>query len=497
MRDIITLNEAFNILILKLGHDVSVKIFTAAHLHGSHNQIAPQYRGSNKIDMNSSIKLTMFTIIGFSAGVAATWGMIFYPIGDISVFINTSSNVAIYMTFGFTVSLTAVFPILFFLLKHFLKRTSGSVTKIIQHGRQAFDAYESSNRRQVAAELEAAAAEYIAWYAPIAARRWSTQMAIAALVAMGGLASTALLFRQLNLMSAQNEKIQEQTDLLKHQINLLSEQNGKIDLQTITSEAQRKSILSTELSSIIQSVTEYVSNKRLKENLYQNIDLPDEMNARIINFSRAAIPYWTIEVQEDNLGGSYKKVPVISDQSRSLERGQLILSLLSSRAIIPIEIVLVNSDLRNINIRNYSMSFLTMEQSQFRMSKLENIDFVSANLVNSHFQESKISNVVFDRANLTGANFTDAELSNVHFYESNLSSVNFSGTLLTGINWQRAIIGLDTDETIPEWAQKLPEQWEIKSIDNYKRIVRKDRSHETGNNPEQHTSNESYDNTIE
>jgi hypothetical protein len=170
------------------------------------------------------------------------------------------------------------------------------------------------------AELHASQAfdQALAWYSPIAARRWVVRSALALLISFGGPTGTALLFRQTLLLREQNQKLQEQ-------IVLLRDQNQKLDLQTVTAEAQRRTGLTTELFSILQqtmSLSEAPSRTG-------PLVLPRGLTARIIAFSRAAAPYWTAEIPEIS-GDDGKFIPILARRPRSPERGQLFVGLVSA-----------------------------------------------------------------------------------------------------------------------------------------------------------------------
>jgi hypothetical protein len=211
--------------------------------------------GSTHNDKRASrraLPLLVSLVVGIAIGAAASWPLLFAldrqaPVVDeILRLMLPAFGVA-------AVLLLIAVPIAWWALSRFIKATGGTLQDVVREARQGVQAAANNDTAAAASHAEQAILEGLAWYGPLAARRFVVRTALGLLIAFGGMIGTALLFRQTVLLGVQNTLISEQ-------VVLLSSQNAKIDLQTVTAEAQRRGVLSVELFSIMQEVAREIEN---------------------------------------------------------------------------------------------------------------------------------------------------------------------------------------------------------------------------------------------
>lgn len=371
--------------------------------------------------------------VGLVAGAAASWPLFFYVIDQSGPEVYSWFKVILLVVGIVGAAMVLALPLAWWAVRRFLGTARGTLEQVITDSTAAAHCMSARDADGTARHVQSAALELLAWYAPIAARRWVAQTSIALLVGFGGLIGTALLLRQTLLLGEQNKKLEEQTFLLR-------DQNLKLDMQTITAEAQRRSTLATELFSILQQLP-------AEENSEPSSDLrllPRSIAARIIAFSRAATPYWTIDVPAAGIQATSTISPRIGQYRTSPERGQLLTALLMS---------------------NVDVTKLSQAGALFISAGLQDAMLVGARLPGTNLDLAFMPGVVLSGAVLTGANFAEAQLpfaqlnaadlsrSNMHranlcrailggadLSGSNLTGTNFRGAALVGVNFSGAVL---------------------------------------------------------
>ena len=210
--------------------------------------------------------------------------------------------------------------------------------------------------------------------------------------------------------------------LLMNQNLLLEKQNEKINLQNNLIEADRRSALILLMSNILNEVSEEISQQNdsiTNISLTKEYELSPSLIGRISALSRGFFPYRRLT--SDTLTTNYE----------SPERGQLLLSIISSRP---------NESTRRWLFPNSDFSYAYLAGADLSGELLSNIDLSNANLSLADLRstvltESKLYEVDFREANLSGANlgfarcykaiFCGADLSNTSFWHADLEGANF------------------------------------------------------------------------
>jgi hypothetical protein len=258
-------------------------------------------------------------VVGLVVGAAASWAPLFGTLDRATPFVDGFLYWFLPVLGVSAAVLAVTVPLAWWGLRRFVKGARGTLEQVVKETTAATRAVTERDAPTAAVHAEQAVLEAIAWYGPIAAQRWVVSTLLALLIAFGGLIGTALLFRQTLLLGDQNAKLQEQTALLR-------DQNAKLDLQTVTAEAQRRADLAAELFSILQAVSTAKPEGQPQ--------LEPGLTARIVAFSRAATPYWTIEVPATLLASEAPTLQ-FADRPRSPERGQLLTGLVGSKIPLP------------------------------------------------------------------------------------------------------------------------------------------------------------------
>ncbi|MCP4562857.1 MAG: pentapeptide repeat-containing protein [Bosea sp.] len=362
-------------------------------------------------DRRGALPLLAAVVVGVVIGAAASWSILVGTIDGaapmVDAFIRLLGPIAGAIGLGLAVAV----PLSWWAINRFLRGAKGTLDHVVGQVSAATQAVSVRDSSAAIAHAEKAILGALAWYGPIAARRWVVQTALALLIAFGGLIGTALLFRQTRLLGEQNEKLEKQT-------SLLVDQNKKIDLQTITAETQRRTVLSAELFSILQGLMLLEATSETPANRDR---IMRSLSSRISAVSLAATPYWTIEVERGEIEGEATSI-TLSERARSPERGQLLMGLLLA-GLDPISFpgtIYAEADLRRIPLQR---------------AKLQNLDFLKADL-----SEAKLLEVDLREANLQEAKLDNAQLSSVLFENANLERATAKGATIVSSNLERAIL---------------------------------------------------------
>ncbi|MDI4234154.1 pentapeptide repeat-containing protein [Bradyrhizobium sp. Arg237L] len=433
--------------------------------------------------------LVTFLVIGIVIGSVLSWALLFGALDVSAPWIDSALHTFIVALGLCATVLVVVIPTSIWAVRKFLGSAKGSLDSIVLEVGDAAKAYQAGKAPQSIEHVQRAALEALAWYTPRAARRWVVQTSLALLVTLGGLAGTALIFRQTLLLSEQNKKLQEQTSLLK-------EQNDKLDLQTISAEAaQRRATLTPDLIALLQIVASN-SGKSLGE----------AESVRLAAYSLAATPYLRLEVVEQD----GKRTPTLSERPQSTERGQILLALITSKLKPPPDCIFEAADLQSAQLDDADLSRFRLPFVNFRRAHLEaarlnhaildyvdmqesvltKADFRGASLVRADLSQSRLQWARFDGARMPkakfigssigGASFEEADLDGADFTRTNqrtrsagpggmpfAGALNMSGAILTNAdftgaelvdynNWDGAIVGSPGDGPLPDF---FPRGW--------------------------------------
>lgn len=227
-----------------------------------------------------------------------------------------------------------------------------------------------------------AVSEASIWYLGVRVRHSLSQVALGLLVAFGGIVGSALLITQNSLLREQNIKLDQQT-------NLLSQQN-------VTSEAQRRSALLSELFDVLKDVAE--DNPRAKEG-----SLSPGLVSRINVLTHAAQPYFYVRYQKPLNSDGPARASVI-ENPLSPERGQLLIGLIANGVSLRqlTRAVFDFADLRNVQLAGADLSRVGLAYADFTGANLTRVNFESANLLNAHFNAAQIMGSSFKNLLPTG-----------------------------------------------------------------------------------------------
>jgi uncharacterized protein YjbI with pentapeptide repeats len=411
----------------------------------------------------SLVQMLTILVVGLVAGAASTWMLTLGSLDRATPWVDIFIGWVL-PSLGFAgVMLVLLVPLTWWGIKHLLGRALGTLEQIFEEVAAAAENVTEGNSSAAKSHAKQAVREVLAWYAPIASRRWVVQTSLALLVGFGGLIGTAMLFRQTVLLGKQNEKLGEQTDLLRRQNDLLGsqnakldeqtdlfeDQNAKLDLQTVTAEAQRRAALVTELSAILQAIS-LINEETTGTTPSQRIteQVPRGLKARIVALSRAATPYRIIEVPDDPTDGGVIPKPHLADRPRSPERGQLLTGLVLSGVDISSlegvsfasadarEAILPNAKLAKTNLSRAYLSRTYLIDANLYATNLEGADLrgahlVNANLFTAHLRSAKMSGAYLINANLSRADLEDVNVRGSYLSGANLKGVNLRGTDLS------------------------------------------------------------------
>jgi hypothetical protein len=407
------------------------------------------------------------TVVGVVIGVATSWALFFPALDEAATLVNAITQIALVALAVIGVALVTVVPLAVWTVRRFARNAHGTLDQVTREVVAATQAATEGNASEATSRAQKAVLEGLAWYGPVAARRWVVQTALGLLVAFGGLAGSALLFRQTVLLSEQNRKLDQQTDLFRKQNDLLSsqnekldqqtalfrDQNTKLDLQTITAEAQRRAGLSAELFSILQAVSLIERGTARTTPSQQPVDqVPRGLKARIVALSRAATPYRIIEIPEDTADGK-GPVPQLAKEAHSPERGQLLMGLVLA------------------GIDTAVLEGATFERADLREAILTRVNLTGAHLIRAYPLGAILTDANLALANLTGASLSGADLTRAdlglaNLTRANLTNANLTGADLLSVDLTGAIVGMSREpgqlpKGFPTGWTEPPPPWEL------------------------------------
>ncbi len=453
----------------------------------------------------------LMLVTGIVIGTALSWVLLFEAVDVSAPWINSTFHFLMVALGLGAVALVIIVPATLWAIRKFIGTARGSLNQIVVEIGAAARAQDQANFPTVVHHVERAALEALAWYTPRAARRWVVQTSFALLLALGGLAGTALIFRQTLLLGEQNKILGKQDEKLKTQIGLLKEQNEKLDLQTITAEtSQRRAMLAPELFSLLQIIA---SNPKKP--------LDDGVSSRMVAFTQAAAPYSSLEVIDEN----GQRTVRLSKRPRSAERGQLLAALVANSVTIPPQSNFDAADLRGSTFDDAQMQGKSLLQADFAQARMEKADFEFCRLSGANFTnvfgqhasfryaymektdlsgahmnnasfiyakmnealliETTIRGADFEGADLSGAKFNGAEqdprisntfgLPSLSMRFANLIGADFTGArLLEDVDWRGAIVGKPKTDGLPDGFPKgwsgPPNGWKLVEADGLVRL---------------------------
>lgn len=207
-------------------------------------------------------------------------------------------------------------------------------------------------------------------------RSQGLRMMVGFMVAIGGLATTILLFNQNRLLEKQNEKI---------------------DMQMSLEESNRRSAMMNQMANLLDKIDE-----ELRDTFNTNHGtrvLSPQLIGRISSLSQALKPYRYL------VGNTLSK-------ELSPERGQLLLALInSSLDKITLEkiwdqVTFKYADLSRVFLKDVHLEGLDLKGSSFSRATLENITITKSNLEEADFARANLKNVNFSFSNLRQANLS-------------------------------------------------------------------------------------------
>lgn len=363
-----------------------------------------------------STGLTALTV-GIVIGTAASWALLFGKLDTAKPLVDRIFDSLLPVLGIACLAMAIIVPLGAWGIQRFLKGARGTIDEVVKEISAGAQAAAQKDASSSAVHAERAVLAALAWYGPIAARRWIVRTALGLLVAFGGLVGTALLFRQTALLVEQNTLLGKQNAKLNEQTDLLRDQNKKLDLNTVTAEAQRRAGLASELFSILQEGATQLKDKNASPNY--PLPLTAELTARLVAFTRSANPYWTIELDDQT------KIPKLADRARSAERGQLLAGLILIGAAIQPLIAkgaqFSGADLREANLDGAKLRGINLQDADLRGAGLAYTDLTWAHLNNAdlscivdlHSKSKKCSSLysaLIRTTDFAGANLKGADL---------------------------------------------------------------------------------------
>ena len=201
-------------------------------------------------------------------------------------------------------------------------------------------------------------------------------------------------------------------------------QNRRIDQQTYLQEADRRASLNSSIDSVLDKVDEELKNSKNKSR-----ELSPLLISRIIALSQSLKPYKYLD--GDNL----------SEKPKSIERGQLLKSLLvCNLGIHTLDKIFDTSDfsyadLSNSNLDKAHLRRANLEFADFSNSQMTNVNLIAANLKNAIFQNVSTSCYPpLQDCSASGIDFHCAHLDNATIVNSDFYSCIFFFTELNNIN---------------------------------------------------------------
>lgn len=486
----------------------------------------PQTRSATQA-ISQSIALV---IVGVGIGATVAWALFLGDIRSIAPLVDSGLRIGLLIAGALVLLIAVLFPIAIWAVRRLARSTAGTFSGIVASVGDATRSAIDGDGKGAATNVEAAVLGFAAWYTPIALRQWIATTTIALLIALGGLAGTALLFRQTLLLDDQNKKLEKQTNLLETQNKTIELQNESMIFQVVTSESQRRSNLLIELYAIMASIGELADRSAI-------IRVPRPLEGRIVAFSESAQAYLTVEVdtyidpQQNNDETKIKIKP--SPRAFSPERRQLVIGLIASgidtshmklnlsstnlqesyidHCIIRSSNIsdslfyrtsatncdFTSSDLTNSSIRETSFdssnfSYVDFNGSEFTLTTMNESNFTSAKFYNATLKIIQANDCRFDHATFVGSNLDDSDFSrsvfkDTHFEDTSLKDTDFSNadlrfsifknSSLSNANLEGAIVGANQDSDqlpagFPAGWDGPPLGWELARDDQFTRLRR-------------------------
>jgi hypothetical protein len=283
-----------------------------------------------------------------------------------------------------------------------------------------------------------------------------------------------------------------------HANYLLALQNERLDQQTLLLEAQRRSGLVTEFTSLVEQIQSEREKLAANENPQATqLKLSEPTIGRVVALSRSYRPYLFLEIageadelliadvapskdlrrDESALSRFVNYAigsPTVGDAERprmtkialSPERGQLLIALVSAQielaSIAEKSADFTRSDLRRANLSSADLRNFLLTRSSFVAADLLSADLSGAFLGGADFSRACLSGVKIDGAMLDGANFEDTRLDGAFISDPRLFSgvqlkdADLKGLLVTTKGW------LDEVSKLANPPKDFhPEKWKI------------------------------------
>ncbi len=275
------------------------------------------------------------------------------------------------------------------------------------------------------------------------------------------------------------------TLVLAYEANIkLENQNTLITIQNELAEAQRRSSLNIELSSIMNTIESQLAKptkidikkpddfkKGHKTGVYK---LNEITNSRIIAISQSLKPYRALsDYGELNYSASVAELrnllsfknanfftkrintdDFLEKEYLSPERGQLLVALSKSRIILEGSgglgalSLFHNSDLRRVNLRKSDLRMTQLDYSNITYGQLDYTIFDNASIrygklmnvkgTHTRFKGSDISRSDFSKATLFYANFAGSLALDATFKYTQLAHADFTKADLEGVSFENA-----------------------------------------------------------
>lgn len=335
--------------------------------------------------------------------------------------------VGAFLAAGFAIAIISIG--LYFVLPRLLKSTAGTLESVVNDLAAAGIAHERNDNAAAITHLSSATSEAIAWYTVANSRRFVTQASFGLLVAFGGIVGSVLLLSQ--------------NDLIRQQLKLLEEQNDRLNQATITTDAQRRAALTSELFAIMTEVA-----KERAESDAEPLLLSDPLAMRIAVLTRSANPYIYIDFKNRGADGRFSLI----ERPLSPERGQVIVALARARITFAqlhnFGAVFENSDLRDADLSDAQIVGLELIESNLTGAILRGASIRKSRIFNSVLTGISAEKIVFSDSIVSSSNVSNANLEGARIERTAFPS-NLSGALLTEAKLNEVDLDFaDLDETI-------------------------------------------------
>jgi uncharacterized protein YjbI with pentapeptide repeats len=252
-------------------------------------------------------------------------------------------------------------------------------------------------------------------------------------------------------------------------------------------EADRRSALIFELSSILNGLDRYINRENNAKDSGILGDLPSNLKGRIIALSRSLKPYYYLdesypETTKGNTSAKKDRQKLIK-KPLSPERAQLLISLIFSGVNLQ-------------SIQDADFSSADLQGAKLAKANLQNIRLVGANLKDANLVAAKLGDAILKNVNLRGADLIDADLEfadltgadlsearlkdaklqGAHLNDANLTNASFEGATLanaklrnadlTGASLSRADL-TDADLKYADLRKAVVSLHQIKKADNW------------------------------